>query len=421
MLYYGVAIMDKILKKFMPHAVKIKDAGGRLYVVGGAVRDFLLKRVPHDVDFCVTGLTVEKFMELFPKARAQGKVFPVFVVEDCEFAFARTEKKTGTGYTGFEINADPGIDIKEDLLRRDVTINAMAIDVITGELIDPYGSSYDLEYKVVRPTSEAFKEDPVRALRAARLCAELDFSMSVSLCVYINDLKPELYTINDNLKFKEFKKAMVGKAPHKFFEVLRYASVLDVTFPEFHRLDGMQQLNHNDGDALRHTYRVIEKCRELTNDPMIIIAAAYHDVGKGTTPDEILPHHHDHESRSVEIIDGLTWMPNEYKKFAKAVAYDHMRAHGYTTAKRGTKVKMLLRQNKTVRGLKGFTYVVYADRPTFETIKTIAEMHSDLSKILSISGKDMPIDTPKGAEFGRRLHERRCGLIGRKRPSKSKV
>lgn len=407
--------MKEILDKFMPHAVKIKDAGGRLYIVGGAVRDFLLRRDSYDIDLCVTGLTVKKFLKLFPQARLQGKSFPVFVVDGCEFAFARTEKKNGIGYSGFEINADPSIGIKDDLLRRDVTINAMAMDVLTGEIIDPYGGSDDLADKMVRPTSQAFKEDPVRAYRAARLCAELDFGPSISLLVYINDMKHELGTVNDNMKFKEFKKAMSGLTPWKFFQVLQHSFVLDVTFPEFHRLDGMQQLNHTDGDAFRHTLCVMQTCRRFTNDPLIMTAAAYHDVGKGTTPESVLPHHNMHEMRSVEIIESLSWMPNEYKKFAKEVAYDHMRAHKYYTARNGTKVKMLLRQHKTIRGLTGFALVVYGDRPTLDTIKTIAEMFGDLHKILSISGKDMPENTPKGAEFGLRLHEARCNLLRRHR------
>lgn len=407
--------MESILEKFKPHALKIKNAGGTLYLVGGAIRDYFIDRPTHDFDFCVTGLTVKTFMEIFPEARKQGKAFPVFVVDDCEFAFARTEKKDGVGYRGFEINANPSIDIEADLVRRDLTINSMAVDVLTHELIDPHNGIEDLARNIAKPTSEAFKDDPVRVLRAARFCAELDLNPNPRLLYYCEEIKAELPTINDNLKFKEFQKAMTGLNPCKFFEVLRKSHVLDVTFPEFHRLNGMQQLNHTDGDVLQHTYAVITKCRQFTSDPMVLIAAAYHDVGKGTTPEETLPHHNDHESRSIDIIDALTWMPSEYKKYAKQVAYDHMRAHHYCSAKRGTKVRMLLRQHKTCKGLKGFTTVVYADRPLLATLSTIAEMHSDLEKILSISGKDMPEDTPKGKKFGLKLHEERCKLLRRSR------
>ena len=407
--------MKDIIKRFRPHAVKIRDAGGRLYVVGGAVRDFVIGRMSYDIDFCVTGLTIEQFMKLFPGARLQGKAFPVFVVDGCEFAFARTECKNGIGYNGFDVSATPLISIIEDLLRRDLRINAMAIDVLTEEFIDPHGGRQDIIDRMVRPTSQAFKEDPVRVLRAARFCAELDFNPSLELCIYSQEVKEELSTINDNLKFKEFKKAMSGINPVKFIETLRLCHVLDVTFPEFHRLDGMQQLNHNDGDALEHTLAVLRKCSELTSDVAIRIAAAYHDVGKGTTPETTLPHHNNHESRSVDIIDALAWMPNKYKKYAKQVAYDHMRAHKYKGAKRGTKVKLLLRQNNTMKGLKGFTTVVYSDRPNFETLHVIAEMHEDLGKVLAITGKDVPENVPMGEEFGLRLHELRCKQLGRDR------
>ena len=113
--------MDAILKKYRQHALFINRAGGRLYVVGGAVRDFVMRRPVHDVDLCVTGLTIDQFVSIFPTARLQGKQFPVFVVDNAEVAFARTEKKVGIGYKGFEINVNPEITIEEDLLRRDLT------------------------------------------------------------------------------------------------------------------------------------------------------------------------------------------------------------------------------------------------------------------------------------------------------------
>lgn len=408
-------LMINTIKRFTPHAQKIKDAGGTLYIVGGAVRDFFLDRPVHDIDLCVTGLTVETFMGLFPEARKQGKSFPVFVVDNSEFAFARTEKKNGIGYTGFEINANPNISIEEDLYRRDLTINSMAVDVLTHLLVDPYKGMRDMVYSRIAPTSEHFKDDPVRALRAARFCAELNFHPTHTLQEYSLAIKEEIPTINNNLKFSEFQKAMSGMYPYKFIECLQDSGILDVAFPELHRLDGIPQANHTDGDVLQHTYAVLTKCSQLTTDPMVRTAALYHDVGKGTTPKDVIPHHYDHEKRSVEIIDALTWMPNNYKKYAKQVAHDHMRAHGYHTACRGTKVKMLLRQHYTCNGLKGFTAVAYADRPGLETLRLVAEMHEDLETILSISGKDMPENTPKGKEFGQRLHEARCKLLRKNR------
>ncbi|MDD2299483.1 MAG: HD domain-containing protein [Candidatus Pacebacteria bacterium] len=404
--------MDTILKKYRQHALLINNAGGKLYIVGGAVRDFVMRRPIHDVDLCVTGLTIEQFKNIFPNARLQGKQFPVFVVDAAEIAFARTEKKTGIGYTGFEINANPGITIEEDLLRRDLTFNAMAVDILTHELIDPYGGTDDIADKLVRPTSEAFLEDPVRALRAARFAAEFDFKPTARIYKYIYLLKPEILTINENLKFKEFKRAMEGKAPWTFFETLKTSDVLDVAFPELSALDGMQQLNHYDGDAWEHTIAVLKTCCKLTNNFYDRVAALYHDTGKGNTPEDILPHHNGHELRSCDIIEELTWMPKDLRKYAKAIAFDHMRAHKYDEMKRGSRVRMLLRINKTCRGLEGFSNVVYADRPTDETIANLTRMIEDMAIVTSITGKDMPEDTPKGEAFGIALHERRCKALG---------
>ncbi|MFA7205000.1 MAG: hypothetical protein WC102_01590 [Saccharofermentanales bacterium] len=404
--------MDTILKKYNPHAQLINNKGGRLYIVGGAVRDYIMQRPVHDVDLCVTGLTVEQFMEIFPKARLQGKHFPVFVVDNAEIAFARTEKKTGVGYRGFEINANPGITIELDLLRRDLTFNAMAVDILTGKLIDPYGGADDIADKMVRPTSEAFLEDPVRALRAARFAAEFDFRPTSKIIRYTFILKSEIPTINDNLKFKEFKRAMEGKSPWIFFETLRTANVLDVAFPELGALDGVYQMNHHDGDAWEHTIAVLKTCCALSSNLYDRVAALYHDTGKGNTPKDVLPHHNGHELRSCDIIEGLTWMPKNLRKYIKAVAFDHMRAHKYGEMKRGSKVKMLLRINKTCRGLEGFSSVVYADRPTDETLSDLTQMIEDMNAVTSITGKDMPEDTPKGESFGLALHERRCKALG---------
>ncbi len=404
--------MDAILKKYRQHALLINRAGGRLYVVGGAVRDFVMRRPVHDVDLCVTGLTIDQFVSIFPTARLQGKQFPVFVVDNAEIAFARTEKKTGVGYRGFEINANPGITIEEDLLRRDLTFNAMAVDILTGKLIDPYGGTDDITDKMVRPTSTAFLEDPLRGLRAARFAAEFDFKPTSRIFKYSYMLKSEIPSINDNLKFKEFKRAMEGKAPWTFFETLRTANVLDVAFPELDALDGVYQMNHHDGDAWEHTIAVLRTCCGLTTNLYDRVAALYHDTGKGNTPEDILPHHNGHELRSCDIIEGLTWMPKDLRKYVKAVAYDHMRAHKYDEMKRGSKVRMLLRINKTCRGLEGFSNVVFSDRPTDETVADLARMVEDMAAVTAITGKDMPEDTPKGEAFGLALHERRCKALG---------
>ncbi|HHP51647.1 MAG TPA: polynucleotide adenylyltransferase, partial [Moorella mulderi] len=150
-------------------------AGGRVYLVGGVLRDLLLGREPQDRDYCVTGLTGEEFQNLFPQAALVGKDFPVFILKGDTYALARREKKTAKGYRGFEIFSSPQVSIEEDLKRRDLTVNAMALDLSTGQLIDPYGGLEDLRRGILRAVSPAFAEDPLRVYRTARLAAHLGF------------------------------------------------------------------------------------------------------------------------------------------------------------------------------------------------------------------------------------------------------
>lgn len=404
--------MNKILTKFQPHALKIKDAGGTLYIVGGAVRRFLMCQNPHDVDFCVCGITVGKFRELFPEARQQGKQFPVFIIDDCEFAMARTEKKIGTGYNGFEINSSPLVTIEEDLYRRDLTINSIAVDVLTGKIIDPYRGLDDLQRGVISPTSNHFKDDPVRVIRAARFaCQYPNYSLKYTLYKMMNELKEEMHLITPDHKLSELKKVFECVCPSLYFYKLMTADVLDVTYPEIYTLCGVVQAHHTDGDAFNHTMRVLDACRQLTDDPVVLYAALTHDLGKAVTPKEILPAHYDHENRSVEIIDTVNWIPNEWKAYAKVVAYDHMRGHRFSEMKRGKCVALLERLHRSSRGLEGFCKVLLADKPTLETMKNIALMQATYAKIYSISGDDLPDTTPQGEAFGKVLHQKRSELI----------
>lgn len=403
--------METVLIKFKPHAETINKKGGRLYVVGGAVRDFLMHRQSHDIDFCVTGLTVEQFLGLFPEARIQGKEFPVFVVDGCEFALARTERKCGVGYKGFKIDANPSITIEEDLARRDLSINAIAIDVLSEKIVDPHKGVKDLWEGLIRPTTAAFKEDPVRALRAARFTAQFDFEVSSWVYKYIHELKDELKDINPNMKFTELEKALKGKAPSRFFEVLRISGVLDILYPEIYNMYGVQQAHHTDGDAYEHTMTALEICRKITDNPLVLGSVLYHDVGKGTTPVTEWPAHHGHEVRSMEIIESLDWLPNKYKKYAVAFARDHMRGHRYLEMKKGRKTSLLERISKTEMGIENFCNALYSDKPTLETIKTISAILVDYEVVMRITGKDLPSDVPPGIIFGQRLHQLRSEHI----------
>ena len=214
----------------------IEKNGGRLYLVGGAVRDKLMNKPPHDEDYCVTGISSEKFEKLFPESFKRGKVFEVFDLDGKEFALARTEKKTGTGHKNFEVTCNSNITIEEDLSRRDITINSMAQDVITGEIIDPYGGRKDLQNHIIKATTSSFKEDPLRVYRAARFSSKFNFEIEPETLKLMNELKPELNLLSAERVFEELRKALNTDYPENFFNNLRRADVLDVHFIEIYKL-----------------------------------------------------------------------------------------------------------------------------------------------------------------------------------------
>jgi tRNA nucleotidyltransferase (CCA-adding enzyme) len=406
--------LHEVFKEFRPVAQRIKDAGGNLYIVGGAVRDYLMvKNEPHDIDFCVTGIDAYTFQKLFPTARPQGKAFPVFSLGGCEFAMARIERKSGHGYTGFEVMSCPSVTITEDLERRDLTINSIAIDMLTGKLIDPYNGLDALEIKRIIHTSEAFKEDPVRVLRTARFASQYpDFYVAVETWDMLRELKPEMKYITPEQKFTELKKALCSKAPDRYFTVLLKSNTLEDIYPEVNALRRIPQNHHTDGDAYMHTMRTLIECRKHTDDPVLLYAALSHDFGKATTPEDVLPSHKEHEKRSVQIIDGIDWIPNEWKKYAKFFAENHMKGHKIHEMRKGTMVDLLEAIQNSSRGIKGFSILLFADRPAPDTMQNIIRLNYAYERAYSISGDDMPENTPQGPEFAKFLRDKRCGLIG---------
>ena len=304
--------------------------GGRLYLVGGAVRDSLLERPIYDEDYCVCGLTKDKFINLFPNAILRGKSFEVFDLNGKEFALARTEKKIGQGHREFEITTSKNITIEEDLARRDITINAIAKDILTGKTIDPFNGIEDIENKVIRAVGNSFSEDPLRVYRVARLASELDFEVEKETIKYMNILKDELYTLSKERIFVEFKKTLLSNKPSNFFNVLRKADVLDIHFKEIYDLIGSIQPEkyHPEGDSYNHTMIALDNSVDLTNDPMIRYATLVHDLGKGLTPKEMYPHHYGHDKIGVEPVRNLSnriGVPTIWKKAGIISSKEHMK------------------------------------------------------------------------------------------------
>lgn len=404
-------------------ANKIKQAGGNLYLVGGAVRDELLGKKTHDKDYCVTGITAEKFQELFPEAHIRGKAFAVFDLKGQEFAMARTEVKQGQGHKEFEITTNPQITIEQDLARRDITINSIAKDVLTGEIIDPFNGREDLKNKIIKATTEAFKEDPLRVYRVARFSAQLGFSVEKETIKKMEELKNELNSLSRERVFTELSKALNTEKPSIFFEVLKQAKLLDVHFKEINDLIGAEQppKYHPEGDAYNHTMLVLDMASDLTKNYEenrkleIRFSALVHDLGKGTTPKEQYPHHYGHEERGAELVRKFgknIKAPNNWIRCGKTACSEHMRGGIFYKMKSSTKVEFIERVDKSLLGLDGLQIVVISDKTSGG--RNYNEEEIQFEKIgkqclKEIDGKYIQnkYGLKSGIEFGNKLHEER--------------
>lgn len=305
----------------------------KIYTVGGAVRDRLLNRPVADRDFVVVGATPEEMEARGYKA--VGRDFPVFLHPDTheEYALARTERKTGTGYKGFSFHASPDVTLEQDLARRDVTINAMAEDE-NGHLIDPFNGRDDLQRGLLRHVSPAFVEDPLRVLRVARFAARLNFAIAEQTLALMQEISAsgELETLTAERVWQELERALGEPYPRRFFEVLRESHALAVLFPEIDRLFGVPQpeQHHPEIDTGVHTLMVLDQAVKLSDESVVRFAAIMHDLGKGTTPKKDWPRHIGHEKRGVKIIEQLCDQfkaPNHFRELAVIAAREHGRAH----------------------------------------------------------------------------------------------
>ena len=308
----------------------IKKNGGNSYLVGGAVRDTILNREIKDEDYCVTGISHDDFARIFPDAKIQGKSFAVFRIGDKEIALARKETKIGRGHKEFNVETNENITIEEDLQRRDITINSMAQDVNTKEIIDPFGGKIDLENRLIRATSNRFKEDPLRVYRVARIAATLGFEVHKDTIKLMHSLREELLSLSKERVFVEFRRALETDKPSIFFNVLRQAKVLDVHFKEIYDLIGALQPKkyHPEGDSYNHTMLALDNSAKITNNVRLRFCVLVHDLGKGITPKEMYPHHYNHEKNGVEPLRELSnrlGVPNIWKKSALTSVREHMK------------------------------------------------------------------------------------------------
>ncbi|PIE40952.1 MAG: multifunctional CCA addition/repair protein [Gammaproteobacteria bacterium] len=312
------------------------------YLVGGAVRDKLLNLPIKDRDWVVVGASPDDMLQ--QGFLQVGKDFPVFLHPDTkeEYALARTERKQGKGYTGFACYAGKDVSLSDDLRRRDLTINAMA-ESDTGEIIDPYNGQIDLQHKKLRHVSAAFSEDPLRVLRVARFCARyqhLGFTVADETQALMQAIADsgELADLTPERVWQETERALLENTPTAFFQTLQDCGALQVLFADLSNLFGVPQTakHHPEIDTGIHTLMVLEQAVLLTTNHsreeqlQVRWAAITHDLGKGKTPEHILPSHHGHEAISEHLVDKLNKkyrIPKSAARMAKLVAKYHTHSH----------------------------------------------------------------------------------------------
>jgi tRNA nucleotidyltransferase (CCA-adding enzyme) len=307
-----------------------------VYEVGGAVRDALLGLRVTERDWVVVGATPDELIaEGF---RRVGKDFPVFLHPRTgeEYALARTERKTAPGYTGFAFDTAATVTLEQDLERRDLTINAIA-RAPDGTLVDPWGGRADLDARVLRHVSPAFREDPLRVLRVARFAARfasLGFTVAPATLDLMRDIvaSGEMEALRPERVWQETAKALRTQRPDVYFTVLRDCTALARVFPEIDALFGVPQPEqwHPEVDAGVHTLLVLRVAAELSPLETVRFAALTHDLGKAVTPQELLPRHYGHEQKSEELLEKLCErlpVPNRFRDLARHVARQHGNVH----------------------------------------------------------------------------------------------
>jgi tRNA nucleotidyltransferase (CCA-adding enzyme) len=319
------------------------------YAVGGAVRDELLGLTVKDRDYVVVGTTPQAMLDAGYKP--VGKDFPVFLHPKTheEYALARTERKTGAGYKGFVVHAAPDVTLEEDLARRDFTINAIAKDA-AGKLIDPHNGCADIESKTLRHVSDAFMEDPVRILRAARFSARFtDFTIAPETLTLMKKMvqNGEVDALVPERVWQEISKGLMEAQPSRMFEVLRDCGALQKIMPELDKLWGVPQppKYHPEIDTGVHVMMVIDYAAKQNFSLPIRFAALVHDLGKGTTPADVLPRHIGHEMRSVHLLKDVAKrlrVPNDCKELAVIVAKFHGKLHQASNMRPDTLLEFLI-------------------------------------------------------------------------------
>ncbi len=399
----------------------------KVYLVGGAVRDEILGIPVAERDWCVVGSTPDELLALGYKP--VGKDFPVFLHPESgeEYALARTERKTGAGYHGFQFHADPEVTIEEDLRRRDLTVNAIAIDE-QGTVVDPFGGVADIESRVLRHVSDAFVEDPVRILRVAKFAARfvaLGFTIADDTIALMSEMvaSGEVDALVPDRVWKETEAALTADNPQVFFDVLRRCGALHRLYPEIDSLFGVPQTPkwHPEIDCGIHSMMVLEQASILSPDGDVRFAALVHDLGKASTDKKLLPAHHGHEQRSVKLVRKLATrlpVPNAYRDLALLVAEFHGHCHRAFELKASTLLRVLRRMDAFRRPERFEKFVVAceADARGRSGLEDAPYPQADylrgaLQSTIGVSANEYSKGDLSGAEIGQAIEDARIRAL----------
>ncbi len=404
-------------------------------MVGGAVRDKLLGRPVNDRDWVVVGATPEQMQK--QGYLPVGRDFPVFLHPETreEYALARTERKSGPGYRGFEVHSSPDVTLEEDLSRRDLTINAIASSADGSSargIFDPYSGIQDLQARVLRHVTDAFREDPVRILRVARFAARFtDFTVAPETMQLMREMVDagEVDHLVPERVWQELARGLMEEKPSRMFEVLRECGALEVLLPEVARLWGVPQRAdyHPEVDTGVHLMMVLDMSARLLAPLTVRFACLAHDLGKGTTPAEILPRHIGHEDRSAELLQHVAErlrVPVDCRETADVVAREHGHVHRSSELSAAALVRLLERCDAIrkparfadillacecdARGRLGFEESAYPQRPRLMAV---------LNAVQSVVTRDIAAQAAAkglaGPQVGALIHQARVAAVAR--------
>ena len=399
----------------------------KIYRVGGAVRDKLLNYPSYENDWVVVGSSPEEMTKL--GYQPVGNDFPVFINTNTgeEYALDRTERKSGVGYQGFTFHTASNISLEDDLIRRDLTINAMAEDA-DGTIIDPYGGRADLTNKVLRHVSGAFIEDPLRVLRVARFAARyhhLGFTIAPETEELMKAIvnREELSHLVAERVWKETDRALCEKSPDIFIQTLRDCGGLAALLPEVDSLFGVAQRAdyHPEIDTGIHTLMALQQAAILSDKPAIRFAVLVHDLGKGITPDHILPSHSGHEARGLPLVKAVCdrlKAPNEHRQLAMIVTEFHLLCHKALELRPSTLLTLLkaVGAMKSLVKLEDFLTCCTADargRTGFETrdYAPAPYLRAAAQAIQGVDISDIVNSGISGAEIGEQLAQRQIETL----------